>query len=426
MTRLELFPGVFLTAVHTRKFKSSQLGVALLTPLDRDSASLNALLPHVLFRGSERYPDMRAITRALDDLYGGNVAALVSKKGEVHCIGFQASFLDDAYALGGEQILRPAAEILGELLLHPATENGVFREEYVRSERANLIDSIRARINDKQSYSMFRLGQEMCRDEAFGTGRAGDEASARAITAQSLWAHYRRLLARARIELYYAGSALPETAAEAMRAAFADLPASRDRVMPATRVIAAAPAEARVVRESMNVTQGKLALGFRTGGVTLGSEGYPAMALFNAVFGGTSMSKLFMNVREKLSLCYYASSVLEKQKGIMFVSSGIEFDKYEQAKCEILAQLDACRRGDVTPQELEGARRIVVTSMRTVADSQSKLAEYWLGRIVAGLTQTPEEVEREIERVTLDETVRAARAVALDTVYFLTGEGAAQ
>lgn len=426
VTHKELMPGVRLTAVHTNKFKSSHFGVTLLTSLERENAAENALLGWVLRRGSRTYPDMQTISAALDELYGGVVEPMVTKKGETQCVGFVASFLDDAYALNGEPILEQAAQLLGELLLRPCTQNGVFKEEYVESERNNLIDRIRAQMNDKRQYSMSRLAREMCCDEAFGVDKLGDEEHARAITPASLWKRYQDLLSTARVELYYCGSAQPERVEKALLQAFADLPVNENRAQPTCQVRAnAVGSEPRIVEESLDVTQGKLAMGFRTGGISARDEEFPALLLMNAVFGGTSMSKLFMNVRERLSLCYFASSMLERIKGLVLVSSGIEFEKYQQARDEILAQLDACRRGEITSDELEGARRIVVTALRTTLDSQSRMADYWLGQAVAGLEDSPEELAARVETVGVERLIDVAGKLELDTIYFLKGkEGA--
>ena len=166
----------------------------------------------------------------------------------------------------------------------------------------------------------------------------------------------------------------------------------------------------------MDVTQGKLALGFRTGGTTCWEEDYPALVMCNAIFGGTTLSKLFLNVREKLSLCYYASSMLEKMKGLMLVSSGIEFDKYETARDEILAQLEAVRRGEIADWELEGARRTL--------DDQGRQEEFWLGQAAAGLDTTIEELCARFETVTREQVAAAAQKLELDTIYFLKGKEA--
>ena len=196
--RRELFPGVWLRAVHTNKFKSSYLSVTLLAPLDKKTAGANALIPSVLRRGTAVHPDMESLSAALDELYGGAIEPAVRKKGETQCVGFAASFLDDAYALKGEQILEPAAALLGELLLKPYTQDGVFSSDYTAGEKANLIDRIRAQINDKRTYATQRLTQEMCKYEAFGVDKLGDEESVASITPEGLWERYQELLRRPR------------------------------------------------------------------------------------------------------------------------------------------------------------------------------------------------------------------------------------
>ena len=177
----------------------------------------------------------------------------------------------------------------------------------------------------------------------------------------------------------------------------------------------------RRVEETMDVAQGKLTMGFRTGGITAASPEYPALMLCNALFGGTTTSKLFLNVREKLSLCYYASSMVHKYKGVMVVSSGVEFANVKKAEDEILAQLEACRNGDFEPWEVEGARRYTVSSLRTVLDSQGRQEDYWLGQAIYGLAEGPEELAQRLEQVTTQQAVAAAKALSLDTVYFLKG-----
>ena len=422
VTRRELFPGVWLRAVHTSKFKSSYLSITLLAPLTKETAGANALIPEVLRRGTAVHPDMEALSAALDELYGGAVEPAVRKRGETQCVGFAASFLDDAYALKGERILEPAAALLGELLLKPCTEKGVFRADYTAGEKANLIDRIRAQINDKRTYATQRLTQEMCKYEAYGVDRLGDEASVAAITPESLWERYQQLLRTAQVEVYYCGSAQPDRVAEALRAALEGLPVNEDRIDPACDVRVSAGPEPIVVEEAMDVSQGKLALGFRTGGQTCWEEDFPALYLAVAVFGGTTLSKLFMNVREKLSLCYYASATLEKMKGLVLVSSGIEFDKYQTARDEILAQLEAVKRGEIEDWELEGSRRTLIGACMAILDEQSRQEEYWLGQTTAGLEESPKELAARLEAVTREQVAAAAQKLQLDTIYFLKGK----
>ena len=204
--RRELFPGVWLRTVHTHKFKSSYLSLTLMAPLSAETASANALIPSVLRRGTAEHPDLEALSAALDELYGGAIEPVVRKKGETQCVGFAASFLDDAYTLQGESIVEPAAALLGQLLLRPRTQNGVFLPGYVEGERANLVDRIRAQVNDKRRYALARLTQLMCREEPFGVDKLGDELRAAVLTPEKLWERYQALLGTAEVELYYCGS----------------------------------------------------------------------------------------------------------------------------------------------------------------------------------------------------------------------------
>ena len=190
------------------------------------------------------------------------------KKGETQCVGFVASFLYYAYTLGGEPILESAAALLGELLLNPYTQDGVFCPDYTAGEKANLLDRIRGQVNDKRTYATLQLTRRMCREEAFGVDKLGDEAGVEAITPASLWQRYQNLLSSAAIEVYYCGSAAPERVEAALRSALAALPVSENRLTPECQVRLHAEEQPRVEEEAMDVTQGKLALGFRTGGVT--------------------------------------------------------------------------------------------------------------------------------------------------------------
>ena len=419
--RRELFPGVWLRTVHTHKFKSSYLSLTLMAPLSAETASANALIPSVLRRGTAEHPDLEALSAALDELYGGAIEPVVRKKGETQCVGFAASFLDDAYTLQGESIVEPAAALLGQLLLRPRTQNGVFLPGYVEGERANLVDRIRAQVNDKRRYALARLTQLMCREEPFGVDKLGDELQAAVLTPEKLWERYQALLGTAEVELYYCGSADPQRVEAALTAALSGLPRGGERLVPDCEVRLHAGEEPNVVEEPMDVTQGKLALGFRTGGITCWEEEYPALVLCNAIFGATPLSKLFLNVREKRSLCYYASSTLEKMKGLLLVSSGIEFAQYRQAKEEILAQLEALRRGDIQDWELEGARRTLLGGHRSTLDDQGRLEEFWMGQAAAGLDTGVEDLVQALGKVTREQVAAAAQRLELDTVYFLKG-----
>lgn len=416
--RTELMPGVWLTAIQTRKFKSSYWSLQLLTPLKKETASMAALLPRVLRRGTAQYPDQEKLGGVLDELYGGVIEPVVTKLGEIQSTGFLATFLDDSLTLDGTPIFRPAAELLGDLLLRPATKNGRLRPDYVQSERQNLIADLKSLTNDKRVYSSVRLSQEMCKDESYGVNRLGSLELAEKINVTKLDKYYRQLLRQSRVELYYCGSASPDQICQAWVEALMGLPRAGSWELPET-VVTVHPQEIKTVTEEMDVTQAKLAMGFRTN-CALGQGDYPALMVMNTIFGGSPTSKLFMNVREKLSLCYYAASGLDKHKGLMIVQSGVDLDKAEEAHDEILAQLQAVREGDFTDEELTCAKRALLNQLTSCQDGQSALEHYYQDYVLSSQIMTPGELSRLVSVVSREEVQAAAVKAELDTVYLLT------
>ncbi|MCQ2420996.1 MAG: insulinase family protein, partial [Clostridia bacterium] len=171
---------------------------------------------------------------------------------------------------------------------------------------------------------------------------------------------------------------------------------------------------------SMDVTQGKLSMGFRTG-CTMRDADYPAMLMMNTIFGGGISSKLFVHVREEMSLCYYAGSALDAHKGVMMVNSGIEFDQFETARDEILHQLDACREGDISDYEFDSAKGYLLSDLKAGMDSPGRLDEFYLSRSLMGLDESMEDLAARIRTVTKQQVMDAANRVKLDTVFFLEG-----
>lgn len=416
--RIELMPGVFFTCLHTEKFRTNCLSISLLRPLDQREAAENALLPDVLLRGCRMCPDMGAISAWLDQRYGAGIQATVRKRGEVQAIGFFMDYIDEKFTAPEEHVTEDMCALLGSFLLEPVLENGVFRQDYVDGEKVNLINAIMAQINDKRNYASIRLRQEMFRGEAYGVDKNGTREQVEAITPESLYAHYRSILARSRIEIVFAGRADFAMLQSALKAALQNLP--RGEIDKVETSLGPERRKARELQEEMDIAQGNLVMGFRTG-ITSADPEYPALLLMNGIFGGGLNSKLFLNVREKLSLCYYASSGLDRFKGFMLVSSGVDTKNYETAKAEILRQLEDCKNGNITAEELEAARSYLCTSLKSSGDSLGRMEDFCLSQEIGGFTYTSEELASAVMDVTSDQVQQAAQMCWLDTVFFLRG-----
>ena len=420
--RTEICEGVSLTYLRSYKFKTACMSISLLTQLSRENAAMNALIPYVLRRGTMQLPDMDAISQRLDELYGTAVEPLVRRFGEIQSVGFFASFPEGDFLPEHKRVLNDTAMLMGQLLLSPNTKGGLLLPEYVDSEREKMLDAIRSVINDKRSYAVKRCLEEMCCYEDFAVGRLGGEDECENIRYKTLTRHYRELLKTSPIEIFYCGRDHREDVVSAFREALFTLPRGEIDYDIGTDVrMNAVEEQPRYVEDVMDVTQGKLVMGFRLG-QSMEEPDFAALNVFNCVFGCGSSSKLFMNVREKLSLCYYASSALNTHKGLMIVSTGIDFDMLERTKDEIFRQLDEIRNGNFTDAELEAAKAGVVSELRSYMDVPSALESFYLSQTLRGLDYGPMEMAEMAEEVTREQVIMIAECAECDMIYFLNGE----
>jgi predicted Zn-dependent peptidase len=301
----------------------------------REEAALNALLPAVLLRGCQSAPDLRRITLKLDDLYGASVGALVRRVGDIQTTGLSCGFMDDRFALQGDQILAPMMDFIRQLLLEPLTENGVFCADIVESEKKNLISTLESQRNDKRAYAGSQLLKHLCREDSYGIPRLGEIESVKRITPESLYEHYQKLLKESPVHLFYVGSAPAEKMADLLRPIFTGC-ACNPISLPAQTGLK--PVEYSEHEEALPVTQGKLCMGY-TSPINLRDDRYAAVQVANTVLGAGMTSKLFMQVREKMSLCYDIGSAFHGSKGIMTVTAGIEFHQKETVLAEVKQEM---------------------------------------------------------------------------------------
>ena len=414
---IPLFPGVTLRCCRDDRFKQGVLSLQFLRPMCREEAALNALLPAVLLRGTKHTPDMRSVTLRLDDLYGASVGALVRRIGDIQCTGLSCGFIDDRFTLEGA-LFAPMMAFLEEILLEPATEGNAFREDYVRSEKQNLIWAIEAQRNDKRSYATNQMLKALCQDDSYGIPRLGEIPDVEAITPESLYAHYRKILTTSPVHVFYVGSADPETVADTLRPMLGKL-AEAPITLPAQTGLT--PGCYTEKEEILEVAQGKLCMGYVTP-IHLRDSRYAAVQVCNTIFGAGMTSKLFMQVREKMSLCYDIGSGFHGSKGIMAVAAGIEFEKKDIVLQEIQNQLQMICDGNIANEELNAAKEALLSNLRSTHDSPGAIESYYASAALSGIGMTPEVFMDRIRAVTAADVAAAAKTLRLQTVYFLKGE----
>ncbi len=414
---IPIAPGITLRCFPDDRFKQACMSIQLLRPVCRQEAGLNALLPSVLLRGCESAPDIRAIARRSDDLYGASIGGCVRRVGDWQTTGLSCGFVEDRFCLSGDQIMKPMTAMLRDLLLRPVLENGVFRQDFVETERKSLILTIESEINDKRSYAQSQLMRKMCSADSYAIPRLGEKEAVERITAEDLYAHYRRILKESPIEVNYVGSMKPAAVAELVTEMFRDVERDYVNLPDQTPFRDGGGGE---YTEQMDVTQGKLAMGF-VSPIWDGDDRVMALRLLNIIFGAGMTSKLFMNVREKRALCYDIGSGYNSAKGLLTVNAGIDCDKVTETRQEVMNQLAACQNGHITAEELDAAKQYLCSSLRAVYDSTGAIEYFYSMENLSVHPMTPEGLMAAVEQTTLDDVVAAARTLRLHTVYFLEG-----
>ena len=412
-----IYPGVTLRTFADDRFKQGCLSLQIIRPQCIEEAAMNALIPTILLRGCTNCPDLRSITNRLDELYGASVGTMVRRVGDYQATGLSCTFLDDRFAMDGDRILEPMLQFLGELLLDPLTEDGGFDRSFVAGEKKNLIATIESELNDKRAYAMGKLLRNMCKADSFGVPRLGDKESVAAIDAVSLYEHYQHILRTSPIELFYVGSAPAETVAGLLKKMLAPIERS---YIPVSSQTAFQDAGSSHHTEDADVAQSVLCMGFVTP-ITGANPNFAATQVLNTIFGAGMTSKLFTQIREKMSLCYAIGSGYYASKGIVTVSAGIDREQEQAVRTEVLAQLDACRHGEITQEELNAAKEALLSSLRGIHDSPASIESYYSTHTLSGTFRSAQQYMDEVRAVTMDSVVAAAETVDLHTTYFLRG-----
>ena len=412
-----------LHTLTTDKFKMSRFSINFIVNSDARRSPLYKLMLAVMMRGSEKYPTITDINRALDERYDTTVAYTNTRVGDKSIYKISCKLLKNKYVFEGDntRILDEALEIVSDILFHPVRDgDGLLKSSYVESEKRIEIDNISARINDPKAYASEQCSRHMfegSKYEVYG----GDCELVDSFGARELTENIQRFFDECRVECFYVGDESHERILSLVEQNF-PFPQSFDgNIRYAESAFECERAE-QYIEETKDVMQARLVLGYRCGTV-LSDRDYYAMALFNEIFGGGSTSKLFMNVREKRSLCYYCYSSLHSATGTIKVGCGIDPQKKDEALSEIAVQLNAIKSGEITENEIEIAKRTLMAGLRQVNDTPSAIEAYTFRRILAGVEETPADSRERISALTKDDVIRVAQRVVLDTVYFMDGYG---
>lgn len=412
----KLAEGVEALFLSGDSFNTTLVSFNFYMPLKKETVARNALLPEVIATCSREYPDYLKLNYRLTALYGADVVASASKVGNCICLKFTVSSINDRFTFDNERVMEESVELLQSLIFRPKTENGAFSEEDLKREKRKLIDRIKGELNDKRTFARSRLVSEMLEDDPYGLYKFGEAEAVAAISGQELYETWKEMMETGYLRVHVIGEEIPCGLYESVKKELSAF--NRHGITDIYNVTALKEREeVKRVSDSMEVAQGKLVMGFSCPAGD--DDSSMDVMLMNDIFGGGPYSRLFTNVREKLSLCYYCSSQSVRNKGFMMVDSGVEKENAKKAEEAILSQLEVMKKGEFTDFEFSSAVKSIKDSLRSYKDSQNGLDVWYTIKAINRTVYSPEEISGKIEKVSRQDVINAASRVKLNTVYLL-------
>ncbi|WP_339257515.1 pitrilysin family protein [Paenibacillus sp. FSL P2-0089] len=404
----------------TKAFKTFAISLYAGVPLEESTVTSTALVPFVLRRGTASYPETTQFRERLEELYGAGFGFDIYKRGDYQIVQFRMDTINDSFVQSKESLLGESFAFLGEVLTRPLLENGSFRASYVATERETIRKKLESIVNDKIRYAAERCIEEMCRNEPYRLHPLGQRADLDAITPETLYQSYTSWLNGATLDLYVVGDTTPEEVEKLVTAHFGRAHHSEAGGYTSD-FTPVSVTEVRTVEEKLDVNQGKLNMGLRTS-ITYKDDRYASALMYNGILGGYPHSKLFVNVREKESLAYYASSRYDGHKGIGTIQSGIETQNYGKAVDIIRKQLDELKAGNITDLELSQTKAMIRNLLSEIQDSAFEMISFDFNRQLSGKDRSAQELMDQVDGMGAAEVKAAADTFELDTIYFLTGK----
>ncbi len=407
--------GVRLVSEQTDRFKTGRISVSMALPMD-DKMAANSLLIFLLKRSCKEYPDFSLLNGKLDELYGASLSASVMKSGEAQVLTLSLTFLDDRFALSDESIAEQCAKLLASMIFSPNCKNSSFGAENLAAEKRLLIQRIEEELNDKRTYAFNRCISNMCANEAYGKDKYGTIEEIEKVKMTDVYSAWKNLLSTSIFQITVVGSSNADDVADIFAKKFDKV--ERNPVKPET-VFYRRGGHFNRFEEKFPVNQGKLVIGFRAG-MSNSRDNLAAVTVMNDIFGMGTYSKLFMNVREKLSLAYYCWSRLIASKGLVLVEGGIDTDKEKKVSAEILAQLSDLRNGKTDPEVLDSSKRSL--KERHTFTTPEGICAWYASQVLEDEILTTESLNEEIEKVTMEQVCEAAKKLSIDTIFMLSAE----
>lgn len=415
----EIKQGIKVHCIETKKFKTNLMTAVITLPLNRERVTFNSVIPAVLKRGTENLKTQEEIAKKLEEMYGAEFDCGIEKIGDNHVLKFYLETLNDNFIPKDykENLTAESINLLLDIIFNPYTENNKFKEEYVEAEKNNIKLLIQAKIDNKDAYALNSCIEEMYKGKPYGLYKYGYIEDLEKINAQNLYEYYKEIIEKAKIDIFFSGDINSKEIEQEVE----ENCKIKELVGRDAKIIVdkeeKQKQEIKNKEDKMDVTQGKLVIGLDVN-YTSENAKFP-ISIYNVILGESATSKLFQNVREKASLAYTARSNYVRQKSNIFIRCGIKIENFDKALEIIKKQLEDMKNGDFTEEDLENAKKYMISGITSIQDEQDSEVTYYIGQELSEKFTTFEKYAKKIEEVSMQDVKDVANSIDINTIYFL-------
>ena len=415
---MEITKGVRLHFIQSEKFKTNKIRVRFSAPMSKETVAGRVLTASMLETVNAVYPTSQAFRERLANLYGADYSTSLSRRGLVHYLDINLSFVRDKF-LSRKNVLTDAMlDFLKASLFSPLVSQDVFDESAFEIEKKNILNDLGAEIENHFYHAHRELDKLFYEEEEMQMPRVGTIELIQKETAASSFAAFQQMLQENQIDFFFIGD-FNEVAVREKIQSFNFAPRQQELQLVYQQEYS------NVLREGLeqkDVHQSIIELAYHFP-IQYGESEHLPLVVLNALLGGFAHSKLFVNVREKEGLAYTISSNFDIFSGMMRIYAGIDRSNRTRTVALINRQIGDLKRGNFSLEELNQTKKMLRNSVLLAQDRQNTILERaYMSSVLGNKFLSLEAWLEALEQVRKDDIIKAAGQLKLQAIYFMEGK----
>ncbi|MBS0957235.1 insulinase family protein [Leuconostoc pseudomesenteroides] len=416
MKKYRINSGVNLVVLPTTQFKTLHIAIDFVAPALTSNISARSLLSYLMAVSTRQYPTQQEVAQKTIDLYGAQYQTDVYRFGQTHHVRVTLQLPAPDYIDDGNDLLVDAFNFLQEMIFDPLLDGQKFDRKVFVKEQQSLINELESIKDDKPRYAISQLRNITYDVPNLQSSSAGDIDLVKNLTPESLYTAYQNMISSDLVNIVVLGN-VNESDVESIIKDWSISPRRLPVLQPFYRQ-ALRPATVEKKQYQRDINQAMLTLAMRLDVPPLDKQRFAAMVM-NALLGGSPLSKLFMNVREKASLAYSIYSKWQYDTGFLLIAAGLDADKVVQAEKMIDEEILAIQNGEFEDKVVTSIKKSLINDYLSQQDSPNSQIETAFSRLLTGSETSESEWIKQVQAVTANDIRLVAKKLQIQSRFIL-------